>query len=310
MSASSRAAPEFDAQMLQLIAAIADAGSLSAAARRTGLTQSALTKQLARVEHSLGVPLFVRSIRGVRPTEYGEALLPRARTVRAQLRQAAEDLARLRGQRQGRVTIALSHLATLALLPRVIDGFRTRWPDVSLRVVAPAFPYQLNGLREGTPDFAISQVPPLPLGAGYVVRPLMAARIVAVVRPGHPLAQANSLASLQQALWLFPSLDSATMSAVASAFERARLPVPSCPVTCETLTGMEVLVSSTDLIGAFPAEVHAVRAAATGLVALNLSEAIQGRGLSLIHWADAKPSPAGRDLMARFVQAARALTQR
>ena len=309
MSTAAPLISTIDAEALQLIAEIAEAGSLSAAARRAGLTQPALTKQLARIERALGVPLFVRSIRGVQPTDYGQALMPRARTVRAQLRQAAEDLAQLRGQREGRVTIAISHLATIALLPRVIAGFREQWPAVTLRVVSPAFPYRLGGLREGAPDFAIAQLPAQPLGAEFVVRPLLPTAIVAVVRSGHPRARARTLTSLTGESWLFPSLDSSTASAVLNAFERARLPAPRCPVSCETLTGMETLVAATDLIGAFPRDVHAARAAATGLIALPLAEPIQGRGLSLIYWADAKPSPAARDLADRFIHAARALAR-
>ncbi len=301
--------PSVDADALHLIADIADAGSLSAAARRAGLTQPALTKQLARIERSLGVALFARSIRGVQPTEYGQALMPRARTVRAQLRQAAEDLALLRGRREGQVTIGISHLATIALLPRVIGGFREQWPDVALRVVSPAFPYRLGGLREGAPDFAIAQLPAQALGAEFVVRPLLPTAIVAVVRPGHPKAQARALAAIEREAWIFPSIDSSTASAVAAAFERARLAPPACPISCETLTGMETLVAATDLIGAFPAEVHVARSQATGLISLPLAEPMPGRGLSIVHWADAKPSRAARDLAERFIHAARALAR-
>jgi LysR family transcriptional regulator, regulator of abg operon len=298
-------APMVDAEALNLIATIADAGSLSAAARRAGLTQPALTKQLARIERTLGVALFARSIRGVQPTEYGLALLPRARTVRAQLRQAAEELAQLRGQREGRVCIAISHLATIALLPQVISGFRAQWPEVALRVVSPAFPYRLGGLREGAPDFAISQLPTQPLGPEFVARPLLPTSIAVVVRGGHPLARVTDLASLAGAAWVVPSIDSATASAVFAAFDLAGLPAPSCPVTCETLTGMEALVGATDLLGAIPLEVYRARAVTSGLAQIPLADPIPGRGLALIHWADAKPTPAADDLAQRFIAAAR-----
>ena len=88
-----------DPSGLTLLAAIADAGSLSAAARASGLSQPALTKQLRKLEEAAGVALFERGVRGVQPTEYGSALLPRARIIRAQAEQGAEELAQLRGRR-------------------------------------------------------------------------------------------------------------------------------------------------------------------------------------------------------------------
>lgn len=301
--------PGIAADALVLIATIAEAGSLSAAARQAGLTQPALTKQLARIEHSLGVSLFDRSIRGVQATEYGLALMSRARTVRAQLRQAAEDLAQLRGQREGRVSIAISHLATLVLLPRVISGFRSRWPQIALRVVSPTFPYRFNGLREGAPDFAISQLPAEPLGPEFVARPLLPTTIDAIVRRGHPLEAASDLAALADSAWVFPSIDSATASAVGLAFTRAGLGAPNCPVTCETLTGLETLLAATELVGAIPREVYAARAQTHKLVRVPLAEPIPGRGLALIRWADAKPTPAAQDLAERFVAAARQVSR-
>lgn len=295
------AQPTVDAAALTLLARIADAGSLSAAARALGLTQPALTKQLSRIERQLGVTLFARSIRGVRPTDYGCALLPRGRIVQAQLAQAAEDIAQLRGRREGQVSVALSHLATVSLLPSVLPPFRAGWPGVTLRILPPAFPQRFAGLREGSPDFAVEQLPGQPLGAEFQVRVLAAASIVGVVRAGHPLARATTLAQLAGAEWVMPSADSATASAVAAAFERARLAPPVSRVHCETLTGVEAIVGSTDLIAAMPDEVYESRARASGLVRLPLVVAPRANSLAIIRWADAKPTPAAQELAELFV---------
>ena len=86
-----------DGASLALLADIFDAGSLTTAARNLGTSQPALSKRLQRVEQALGVSVFERGTRGVVPTEYGAALLPRARSIRAQSRQAAEEIAQMRG---------------------------------------------------------------------------------------------------------------------------------------------------------------------------------------------------------------------
>jgi LysR family transcriptional regulator of abg operon len=294
---------------LTLLATIADAGSLSAAARACGLSQPALTKQLRKLEVAAGVALFERGVRGVQPTEYGAALLPRARIIRAQAMQGAEELAQLRGRREGQVRIALSHLATLTLLPGILQAFRAAWPEVVLRIEPPAFPDRIAGLREGMLDFAVVTLTAAPLGAEYLVRPLCSTSVVAAVRDGHPLRQARSLGALVDAQWAMPNPQSSTAQTVAAAFQRLRLPAPRCPVTCDTLTGLEVLVAASDLIGAFPLEVYEARGKAAGLTRLGFDIGAKGSSLALVRWADARPTPAAAELEEQFVQAGRALAR-
>lgn len=298
-------APSVDANGLALAAAIARAGSLTAAARGLGVTQSALTRQLQRLERQLGVALFVRDMRGVRPTPYGEALLPRARTVEAQLRQALEALGQLRGSREGQVTVALSHLATLVLLPEVMRRFRTRWPDVQVRITPPPFPDRLAGLREGAPDFAVAPRPAGPLPREYATVPLLTSAVAAIARAGHPLARARTLRELVDAEWVLPSVQSTTAHALLAAFARARLPAPRIAIACETLTGLELLVAGSSLLGLVPQEVQRRRASANGLRELALETRIEGPSLALIRWKDAQPTPAAAALAALFVSVAR-----
>ena len=302
------AAPLPDPAALVLLAEIAEAGSLTAAAQRLGVTQPALSKQLKRLEQQLGVPVFKRGLRGVAATEYGDALLPRARAIRAELRQAAQDVAQRRGRREGRLTVALSHFAAIALLPAVVQPFRTRWPGVQLAFMPPSF--ELSGLREGTPDFAVVSLPAERLGAEFSTRTLYAATVAVVVRPGHPLAQAKRLSDLVAAEWVMPSLKSSTARGLEKAFRRAKLPAPRCAVTCETLTGLEMLVAHSDLVGAIPLEVQRPRAAASGLRQLALQEEIEGPSVAIVRWADAHPTPAASDLEAAFLQAAQRLARR
>ncbi|NML46122.1 LysR family transcriptional regulator [Ramlibacter sp. G-1-2-2] len=291
-----------DPAALVLLAEIADAGSVTEAARRLGVSQPAVSKQLRRLEQALGVTLFERGLRGIQPTEYGHALLPRARAIRTQARQAGEEVQQRRGLREGKLEIALSHFATIALLPRVMPAFRERWPGVQLSIVPPTF--QLGGLREGRPDFAVMSMPAERLGAEYSARPLYATTVAVVLRPGHPLAGAKSLAELREAQWLLPSLESSVTRGLVRAFRQARIGTPQCAMTCQTLTGLETIATHTDLVAAMPLEVHEARASSTGLKRLPLAEPIEGPRVAILRWADAKPTPASADLEEAFVQAA------
>jgi DNA-binding transcriptional LysR family regulator len=248
-------------------------------------------------------------MRGVRPTEYGLALVARARTIRAQTQQALEDVAQMRGRREGHVTIALSHLPTIACLPRVMREFRERWPDVLVRVEPPAFPHRMVGLREGAPDFAVVPLPVEPLGPEFAARPIYTTTVVAVVRTGHRLAKARKLGELVGAEWVLPNLHSMSARAFHSAFERAGLPAPRCRVTCEALTGLESLVGTSELAGVLPLEVHEARAGANGLARIPLDVKIEGPSLAIIRWADAKPTPAAAELAELFARAAHALAR-
>jgi LysR family transcriptional regulator of abg operon len=287
---------------LVLLAEIADAGSVTAAARNLGCSQPAVSKQLRRLEASLGVHLFERGLRGVQATAYGLALLPRARAIRSQARQAGEDVQQRRGLKEGRVAVALSHFATMALMPRVIPPFLARWPGVQLSIVPPTF--QLGGLREGAPDFAVMSLPAEQLGPEFITRALYGATVSVVVRPGHPLAHAQNLSQLTAAQWVLPSMESSVAQGLAIAFRQAGLPPPQCTVTCQTLTGLETLARHSDLVAAMPVEVHESRMQASGLCRVPIQETIDGARVAILRWADAHPTPAGLDLEESFAQAA------
>src|SRR4051812_47398201 len=91
--------------------AVADTGSVRAAARRLRLSQGAISKNLLALERELGVALLVRSARGVEPTDFGKILLRRARLADGELRKAKEEIAALAGHAAGPVSVGLSSTA-------------------------------------------------------------------------------------------------------------------------------------------------------------------------------------------------------
>lgn len=307
LSAGQTPSPSPEPGALMLFADIADAGSVTLAARRMGLSQPALSKQLKRLEDQLGVALFERSQRGIRASEYGQALLPRARTIRAQVAQAGQDILQRRGQKEGRITLALSHFATIALLPQVIGGFLERWPQVMLDIIPPTF--DLQGLREGRPDFAVMSIPQQKLSRDWSARPLYTTSVVVVARPGHPLLGAESLRDLANAQWVLPSQDSSVTHGLKNAFRKAKLPAPVCGMTCQTLTGLETLVRNTDFLAAMPVEVFEDRRRNSGLLRLPIPEPIEGPRVAIFRWADAHPTPASAYLESAFIEVAHRLAK-
>lgn len=117
---------------LAIFRAVAVCQSVSAAARQLHISQSAVSKQLGEFEQRLGVQLFDRRPRGMRPTEAGRLLLGYANRLFAVRDEAEAALGDLQAQRRGRLTIGASRTLGGYLLPPLLAAFRERHPGVEL----------------------------------------------------------------------------------------------------------------------------------------------------------------------------------
>lgn len=137
--------------------ATADAGSLSSAARRLGLTQPTLSRQIAALESSLGVALFERIGRRLVPTEVGMSLVEHARAMAS----AADRLEMAAaGQSQdvsGRVTISATDAVSAYLLPEFLKRIRETAPQITIAILASD---SISDLRRREADIAIRHVRP------------------------------------------------------------------------------------------------------------------------------------------------------
>ncbi|KXS37833.1 LysR family transcriptional regulator [Modicisalibacter tunisiensis] len=119
---------------LRTLIALRDAGSLVEAAERVHLTQSALSHQIKDLEERLGNPLFLRKTRPVAFTRSGERLLALADQILPQVRMAERDLARLAGDEQGRLHMAIECHSCFQWLMPTIDRFRDHWQEVEVDI--------------------------------------------------------------------------------------------------------------------------------------------------------------------------------
>src|SRR5580704_8556061 len=109
---------------LRNVAAIAERGSLRAAARHLSLAQPALSRSVQELERELGAPLFERRSRGMVVTPLGRAFLRRANAILNDVHRARDEFEQLRGNAVGAATIGLSIAAHLLLLPNALRPFR------------------------------------------------------------------------------------------------------------------------------------------------------------------------------------------
>jgi LysR family transcriptional regulator, regulator for metE and metH len=170
---------------LRSLLAITRSPTLSSAAARLHLTQSALSHQIRAMETYYGLALFERQPRGLRLTLAGKRLVTLARSVLPQVEDAQRDLTRLQSDTRGEMRIALECHTCFDWLMPVMDEFRRRWPEVEVDLVAGFHSDPLGMLRERRADVVIGSAPRK--RRTYVVRPLFRFEILLVIPNEHRL---------------------------------------------------------------------------------------------------------------------------
>lgn len=125
-----------DWSKVQAFVAVAETGSLSAAARELGASQPTLGRQIKSLEEELEVALFRRQARGLTLTENGAALLVPARAMRDAARAMSLTAAGRAERMAGTVRITASLTVSMHLLPQIISKLRRLEPEIQIELVA------------------------------------------------------------------------------------------------------------------------------------------------------------------------------
>src|SRR6266542_1184714 len=120
--------------VLSAFLAVAEERSFTRAAKRLGVSTSALSHAIRGLEEQIGVRLLARTTRSVAPTEAGEQLIARLRPALGDIRGALDQLSGLRDQPAGRVGLVVSPLAATMVLAPKLGQFARDYPDVVLDV--------------------------------------------------------------------------------------------------------------------------------------------------------------------------------
>ncbi len=150
---------DLDGHLLQLLLAVIEEGSVTRAAQRLGVTQSAVSHLLDKLRAITGDPLFVKSGRGIVPTAHAQLLTLRARALLDDLRSFSHAAAFDPAQVSAQVTIAANDLQRDLLLPSLLRYARAQAPGLSLRVIPSGAPTP-DMLREEHCQLIITPRPP------------------------------------------------------------------------------------------------------------------------------------------------------
>jgi LysR family transcriptional regulator for metE and metH len=172
---------------METLLALSECGSLSKAAERLCLTQSALSHQLKALESHYGAAVVEKNIRPLRFTAIGERLLALARLVLPLVAEAGRDIARLAEGHAGPLRVAVQCHNCFDWLMPAMDSYRTLWPEVELDIISGFVMDPLPLLERGEAELAVihDKQPP---HAHVVFSPLFRYESVALMSPRHRLA--------------------------------------------------------------------------------------------------------------------------
>jgi DNA-binding transcriptional LysR family regulator len=165
---------------LELFVALADTGSLTAAARVCGLTRATITRRLTTLEERLGVPLVNRTTREFSLTEAGSVFLDGCRDTLSRLRQAEAAVHQLGGKPRGRLRVACPILRIDQIVAPMVLGFMRAYPEVDVQVHLSSEP--CNPLTDG---FDIAVQIGLEQHSAAIARCLMREGYILVASPGY-----------------------------------------------------------------------------------------------------------------------------
>jgi LysR family transcriptional regulator for metE and metH len=170
---------------LRTLAALHETGSVSRAAKRVHLTQSALSHQIKALQTHYGLSIVQRRGQTVELTDAGKHLVSLAGKVLEDIQATERSLATMSQQATGSLRIALECHTCFDWLMPLMDAFRQNWPDVELDLVSGFHSDPVKLLEEGGADVVIGSEHKR--RRGIIHHPLFSFEILAVLAPEHPL---------------------------------------------------------------------------------------------------------------------------
>ena len=191
-------------KFLKQFRVIADQKSLGAAARVLYISQSALTKNMKKLEQRYDAPLFQRHSRGVELTEFGKVLYERCINIEREYTYAEREIDILRNSKTKHLVIGLGIGYSVIISP-VLERLINRFPDIKISLVSGSLSTLISSVVAGDIDLVLGGHHNININDfGMTHQPIFDTEHSLVVRKKHPLAtkQGIELADLQPYPWI------------------------------------------------------------------------------------------------------------
>lgn len=215
-----------DVRRLRALSEVAEQGNFSAAASTMGMTQSAVSQQIAALEREVGLPVVRRGSRPVELTEAGAALTRHARGILARLEAAEQEVAEIGQRRRGRLRFGCFPTVLGTLMPAAFARFRRLHAEVRLTVVDDHLHRLVPRLESGELDLVViydHEALPAIDAKSFHHAPLLTDRFQAVLPDAHPLTRRKTLRlrDLRDEPWIGGAPSSAWYQIVRHACQQA-----------------------------------------------------------------------------------------
>lgn len=243
--------PNVDFNLLLVFDAVYETKSVTAAATRLRLSQSATSHALTRLRERLGDPLFVRTKEGMLPTAYAEQLAGPVSNALSTLTASLQSPGSFDAQTsRRRFRLFLSDVGQMVFLPQLLVHLKTHAPHVTLQVSQVPVDEPSLALERGEVDLAIGHF--VTLVAGFRQRTLFQERYLCAVRSGHPRFKAG------MTLEAFEQADHAMANASGMAHQLLEHSLACCGVrrrvrlTVPEFMALPIVVATSDLLVVMP----------------------------------------------------------
>lgn len=292
---------------LEAATLLAEAHHMPSVARSIGVSQSAVSQAIARLEDVLGQPIFTRTAHGMVPTDAGSRWIVRFERALADLRHIPADIAALQGVLEGAVTVGALPLGRTQLLPEAIAAIHTRHPGLHFRSLESPYEELTAGLLSGRIDFILGALRPAQ-SADLVTEVLFEDSFALIASASHPLAGRASLtlSDLEAYPWVLSRAGSPLRRGLDGFFAAHDRPPPQPLVETGDLALLRGLLLRTDMITVLSAHQLHYEIEAGWLRELPLPMRDMSRSIGITTRAGARLSPGADALIEALRQASRA----
>jgi DNA-binding transcriptional LysR family regulator len=268
---------------LHIFLAVAELGNMANAAERLAISRPVVSKTISELEHTLGVPLFDRSAKGVVPTLYGQALLKRSVAIFDELRQSVKEIEFLADPTSGELRLGCSDF-TASTVGVAIDRMSRRYSRISFEVVSAVGIELQHELKIRNIELFVAVLEEGFDKEDFDIEILYDDPLMVLADARHPLARRRSLelAELVHEAWALPPPNTPSGMYIRDVFQASGLGLPATIVSTYSHVLRHYLVSTARFITVLPKSMFHVLAKGLSIKSLPVRLPARRRAIAIV----------------------------